>query len=260
MLFSSTRIALLACGALLSTATGRASILTFDNCGTSATSAIQTSCFGGSVNQNYGDRVTGANADDAGASAERSYGENGEGYTPNVLTNYSTGLGWELGFSTLTNVIYMPVNVLTNPNNFLDITFTADPGFQARLLNFSLGAFFDTISQPGITSYSGVSVSVFDQSNSTLFSQSYNLDANTVNQTINVTGTNGGSLTLRLNLNNLVYNPDIGRFDREYVGIDNIRFAQQSAPAESVGEIPEPSTFALVAGAALLASFARRRR
>jgi hypothetical protein len=193
-------------------------------------------------------------------STERSYGENGEGYTPNILTNYSTGLGWDLGFSTLTNVIYMPVNVLTNPNNVLDITFTADPGFQARLLGFSLGAFFDTISQPGITSYSGVSVSVFDESNTVLFGQNYNLDANTVNQAINVTGTNGGSLTLRLNLSGLVYNPDIGRFDREYVGIDNIRFAQQSAPSQPGGEIPEPSTFALVASAALLGTFARRRR
>jgi hypothetical protein len=257
-MFSTSRIALLACSALLLAATGRASILTFDNCGTSATSAVQTSCFGGPVNQNYGDRVTGPNADAAGVSTERSYGENGEGYTPNVLTGYSTGLGWGLGFSTLTNVLYMPVNVLSNPNNVLDITFTADPGFQARLLGFSLGAFFDTFSQPSITSYTGVSLSVFDQSNTTLFSQSYNLDANTINQAINVTGTNGGSLTLRLNLSNLVYNPDIGRFDREYVGIDNIRFAQQSVQPD--GEIPEPSTFVLVAGAALLANFARQRR
>jgi hypothetical protein len=260
-MFSSTRIALLACGALLLTVNGRASILTFDNCGTSVTAAIQTSCFGGPVNQNYGDRVTGANSDAGGASTERSYGESGEGYTPNVLTSYSTGLGWGLGFSTLTNVLYMPVDALGNPSNVLNITFTADAGFQARLLGFSLGAFFDTFGQPNITSYSGVSVLVLDESNATLFSQNYNLDALSLNQAINVTGSNGGSLTLRLDLSGVLYNPDIGRFDREYVGIDNIRFAQQSAPTQpSGGEIPEPSTFALVGGAALLAAFARKRR
>lgn len=260
-MFINSRVVLAGIGFLILAAPSRASVLSFDSCGTSGTSAILNTCSGGIVNQNYGDRVTGTNTD-ANGTQDRSYGNSGEGFTPNILVNYSAGAGWGTGFSTLTNVLYLPVDTLTNPNNVLDITFTADSGYIPRLLGFSLGAFFDTFNQPNITSYSGVGVSVFTEGNVTLFSQSYTVDSNTTNQSFDLAGNAGGSLTLRLNLNSLAYDPNILRFDRESVGIDNIRFAQQTATtSESVNEsIPEPTTFALVGGAALVGCFIRRRR
>ena len=242
-------------------APSRASVLTFDNCGTSATSAILNSCSGGAINQNYGDRVSGTNTDASGTSSERSYGNLGEGFTPNIVVGYSTGAGWSTGFSALTNVLYLPVDVVNNPDNLLDITFTADPGFRARLLGFSLGAFFDLITFPNITSYSGIGITVFTEGNVTLFSQAYTLNSAGLNESLDVVGNDGGSLTLRMNLNSLTYDPGTFRFDRESVAIDNIRFAQQSSPTtpNNPEGIPEPSTFVLVGGAALGAYFLRRR-
>jgi hypothetical protein len=232
-----------------------ASILTFDSCGTSATSAILNSCSGGAINQNYGDRVTGANTD-ANGTEDRSYGESGEGFTPNIVTSYSTGFGWGSGFSALTNVIYAPGDVA-----FLNVTFTADPGFRARLLGFDLGAFFDLINFPNTTQYSGVNVSVFDENSTELFNQNYTVDINGVNQLINLQSGVGGFLTLSLNTSNLAWDPASGIFDRESIAFDNIRFAQTAATEPPpTGDIPEPSTFALVGGAALLAAWARNRR
>lgn len=238
----------LALSAVFST-TAQASILTFDTCGGSASTAITGTCNGGAVNQNYGDRVTNGNTDANGTGSDRTYGESGEGYTPNVTVAYSGGFGWSVGFSNLTNVIWVDGTV-----GVLNITFQADPGFQARLLGFSLGAFL-----PNPT-YDNVSVSISDESSALLYSNSYNLDANDLNQAINVQSGNGGFLTLTLDLSALPFDPQNGIFDRESIGIDNIRFAQSAVTEPpQTGELPEPSTFALVGGAALLGAWLRRR-
>lgn len=228
----------------------QASILTFDSCGTSASSAIATTCNGGAVNQNYGDRVTNGNTDANGSGSDRTYGESGEGYTPNVTVSYNTGFGWSTGFSNLTNVIWLDGSL-----GVLNITFQADAGFQARLLGFDLGAFL-----PNPT-YQNVDVRITDELSNTLFSNTYSVGSNSVNQAINVTSGNGGFLTLTLDTSRLAYDPLNGIFDRESIGIDNIRFAQQSVEPEppTNGELPEPSTFALVGGAALLGAWLRRR-
>ena len=162
-----------------------ASILTFDACGGSATAAILNSCFGGAINQGYGDRVTGLGTD-AGGTQDRSYGNGGEGFTPNILTSYNTGFGWDTGFGTLANVMY--VDGITA---VLNMTFSADAGFRAQILGFSLGAFL-----PPSGGYNGVNVSVRDQSNSLLFNQTYNVGATDINQLLNVQSSLGGSLTL----------------------------------------------------------------
>lgn len=230
-----------------------ASVLTFDSCGTSATSAIVSSCSGGAINQSYGDRVQSANTD-ANGTQDRSYGESGEGFTPNITTSYSVAFGWSSGFGSLTNIIYAPGDTA-----FLTVTFSADAGYHARLLGFDMGGFFDLINFPNTTQYTGINVSVFNESNTQLFTQNYNLDAMGVNQLINVQSGAGGSLTLRLDLSNLAWDPNNGIFDRESVGLDNIRFAQTAASTTPNGDVPEPSTLTLVGLAGLGAFFLRRR-
>ncbi len=237
-------------------APGQASILTFDTCGGSATAAITTTCSGGSLNTNYGNRVSGANTD-ANGSQDRFYGESGEGYTPNIAVGYSSGgFGWGIGFSNLTNVVWVDGNL-----GILNITFTADPGFRARLLGFDLGAFPDFINS-AIDTYDDVAVSVSDENSSVLFNNSgnfYTVGPEGINQIINVASGNGGSLTLSLDLSRLAFGS--GVFDRESVGIDNIRFAQEAVNPDPppTGNVPEPSTFALVGGAALAGAWLRRR-
>jgi hypothetical protein len=238
-------------GSLFGTSSLEASILTFDTCGGSGTAAILTNCSGGSVNPNYGDRVT-STTTDANGTQDRSYGESGEGFTPNITVGYSSGFGWGTGFSNLTNVIYTD-----GASGLLDITFSADSGFRARLLGFSLGAFL-----PPQNGFQGVSVSIFDESNTQLFTQSYSVAASDVNQVISVQSGDGGFLRLRLDVTALNFNPGIFDFSRESVGIDNIRFAQAATttePPPSGGDVPEPSTFALVGGVALIGALLRRR-
>jgi hypothetical protein len=233
-----------------SASVGSASILTFDSCGVSATAAIVTQCSGGSVNPNYGDRVSGSSTDAASPAPDRSYGEAGEGYTPNVVTSISGGLGWGFGYGLLTNVVYVQ-----GVNGLLDVTFTADTGFRVGLLDFNLGAF-----APPQNGYQGIGITVRDETNALLYNQTVNVGVTDLTQLINVQSGVGGSLTLRLDVTALAFDPENFVFDRESIGIDNIRFSQTAASSQPSGDIPEPSTFALVGGAALLAAWARKRR
>lgn len=232
----------------------QASILTFSDCGTSTTGALSNpaGCNGSNINPIYGDRVTGANTD-AGGTEDRSYGEAGEGYTPNVVSTISNAFGWGTGFGLLTNVIY--VDGIAGQ---LTVRFDADPGFRVRLHGFDLGAFL-----PPVNGYNPVVVTVTNEANAILFTDTYAVGSSGVNEEFGVLlvqSGNGGSLTLSLDTSGLAFDTNAFIFDRESVGIDNIRFSQSAAtePPPS-GDIPEPSTFALVGGAALLAAYARRR-
>jgi hypothetical protein len=226
----------------------QASILTFDSCGTSATSAILTQCSMGLVNPAYGDRVTGATTDAASPAPDRSYGEAGEGYTPNVVTDITGARGWGFGYGLLTNVIFAEGTA-----GLLNLTLTADAGFRVGLMSFDLGAF-----APPQGGYQGIGLTVRDETNALLYNQTVTVDATDLTQLINVQSGNGGFLRLTLDVTSLPFDASNFVFDRESVGIDNIRFNQTAA---STGQdVPEPTTFALVGGAALLLAVRARRR
>jgi len=234
---------------LVSAPDAYATVLTFDGCGSSATTAILLTCNGGSINPNYGDRVSGTNSD-AGAFSltDRTYGQAGEGFTPNVLTTISSSaVGWSTGYGLLTNVIFT-----SQPTGILTVNFAADAGFFVRILSFDLGAFFPTGQSP--QQYFGVNVSITNQGNVELFNQTVNPETTTLNFNPNATSDIGGSLTLTLNNSQLEFDAGLQIFDRESVAIDNIRFDQGS------NFVPEPSSVGLTAlGAGLIAFFRRKK-
>ncbi|MDX2266520.1 MAG: PEP-CTERM sorting domain-containing protein [Bryobacter sp.] len=240
---------------------GQATTLTFDNCGGSTSAAVFTGtlgCSGGSVNPVYGDRVTGANAD-AGAPGDRFYTIGSEGATPNVTTSYSNAFGWASGFGLLTNILYAGGDL-----GILDITFTADPGYRVQVNGFQLGGFFAP--EGG---FQNVVVSLFEDINTTLYTDTFTVtEQNTTVDTLTIQSSLGGSLTLRLDVRSLAWDPEFFTYDRESVGIDNITFSQsgtgptappQTGPTNENSEVPEPSTFVLMGSAAVLGVWLRRR-
>ena len=88
-------------------------------------------CF---VPQDYGDRVAGLTQNVAGGTF--TYGNLGEGFTPNVLVSYGPSLTgarlWSDSYGDLNHIVW---NSVFAP---LEITFTADPGFVVRLHDFDL--------------------------------------------------------------------------------------------------------------------------
>jgi hypothetical protein len=251
----------------LTATSAQATILTFDNCGGSGSAAIIGICSGGAVNQSYGDRVTGANTDAGGTGHDRFYGVGSEGFTPNIAVSYNNGFGWFSGFSLLTNVLYVGGDL-----GFLDITFTADPGYRAHVSGFDLGAFL-----PPEGGYQNVIVSIYEDINNPFFTQTLTVGESGASfNNITAIGSVGGSVTLRLDVRNLAWDTEAFIFDRESVGIDNIVFSQsaeiiQPPPGSGTnegnggeglpdGDIPEPGTFVLVGGAALVGLYIRRRK
>jgi hypothetical protein len=91
------------------------------------------------VNQAYGDAVTSTTMP-----GNLQYGENGEGFTPNVVVDYGplspTNANpdlWSTGYGDLTNVLFKD----TDGFAYLQVTFTADPGYRVRLHSWDMAAF-----------------------------------------------------------------------------------------------------------------------
>lgn len=92
------------------------------------------------IDQDYGDRVVTTND----VLNNFQYGVGGEGFTPNVITEYVGATGfdpnlWSTGYGDLTNIYFDDDD---NNGNF-GIEFTADPGFEVGLHGFDLAWFFD---------------------------------------------------------------------------------------------------------------------
>ena len=118
-----------------------ATVLEFDQIRVSG--EVVPTISGNAVPQDYGDRVTGAVVDVAGG--QFTYGNAGEGYTPNILVEYFTGAAtatnpgvsiWQTGYGDLTNVIFGNNNSLS-----LNVRLTADPGYQVQLYHFDLAGY-----------------------------------------------------------------------------------------------------------------------
>lgn len=202
-----------------------ATILTFD----------ATGIFNGAVlDQNYGDRVTGP------SNAFGSYGTTDGNYTPNVLVDNGLMQArlWTTGYGNLTNVFYEDQDGVD-----LSFTLTADSGFLVRLQSFDLASF------GAVGTITPEAVSVRDGSGNLLFA----LDSLTVSSTARNT------LTPQVAASQLVVTIRASALglSSDNVALDNITFSQEAAPTDGV---PEPGTWATVAGALIGLLVVRRRR
>lgn len=218
----------------------QASILTFDPCGTSS-GAILGACYGGVINPLYGDRISQAQSD-AGSSGDRVYSNEGEGFTPNILTTINGAFGWGAGFGSLTNAIFADGYTGT-----VKLTFTPDPGYKAKILSFSMGAML-----PPDQGFNDIIASVLDGSDRVLWSSTYtSFGSIDIHQLIGVEGDDGDPITLVFDLRALTFDPSSGSFEREMIGFDNIAFSQRAvdphSESQTNSEVPESSTFFLAA-------------
>ena len=231
----------------------RASVLTFDQIRVGG--IVESTISGNAVPQDYGDRVTGSPMDVSGG--EFTYGNLGEGFTPNVVVEYFGGSATPVGpavalwtdlYGDLENVLFGNQNSGT-----MNILFTADPGFTVQLYGFDLGGWPSA-------DYTIAGVSVFD-GGTTRFSQSNVLVEG------NASGPRhtsfefavplaGSQLLVQVDYSNLPGN------QQDNIGIDNVRFGQSPPPGPGPGPgpvpVPEPSTGLLLAIS--LAGLALRRR
>lgn len=230
------------------------SILTFDSCGTSS-GAILHSCYGGSINPLYGNRVLSSHTD-IGLMGERFYSTSGEGFTPNILTTIDGAFGWGQGYGGLENII-----AADGYTGVIRITFYPDQGYKARIISFSMGAMM-----PPAEGYNGISVSVFDEHEGMLWTQSYSAFGSIdIEQLINQEGSAGSPISLVFDLRSLSFDPLLGIFDRELIGFDNVAFSQVLVEPNldfvSSDDVPEISTDAMsTLGLVFIAIILYRRR
>lgn len=187
----------------------------------------------GFVPQDYGDRVGGLSQSVLGGTF--SYGNLGEGFTPNVLVSYGLGARlWSDSYGDLNHIVW---NSVFAP---LEITMTADPGFLVKLHDFDLGGWPNW-------DYTINSIQVLDGENNLLFSQNnvyVEGDSNGPRHShFDLPSIQAESLLLRIDMLNLG-----GQYDR--IGIDNIRFSQSEARAnDGPSNVPEPNSALLLAAA-----------
>ena len=204
-----------------------ATILTFDVAGGVTDFAV--------INQSYGDNVS-SSPDGAG----HSYGVGAEGFTPNVAVAYgSAGEDpslWTTGYGDLTNVHF---NDLDGDTTFT-VRFTADAGFVVRLLDFDIASFLSGgQSIAGLEVRNGATNAILFSLGSTFITGATHLQiapdvaANDLILEIDLTGLGGAS---------------------DDIGIDNVRFGQESVEASEAG------TLALMGGALSVVGWAARRR
>ncbi|MDP3279705.1 MAG: PEPxxWA-CTERM sorting domain-containing protein [Nitrosomonas sp.] len=195
---------------------------------------------------NYGD-IPGSYGDNVNAASDAvgSYLV-GNGYTPNVTTDYRTWQistdtvafnnldFWATGYGDLTNVAFS----VTSSNHFAEITLVPEPGWAIRLNSFDVGGYY-------LADHPSSQVRILDGTSNTIlidYSPVTILGTGGTHSTFTPGLTHEGPLSIRFGYND--WN----------VGIDNINFDQ-------VAVVPEPETYAmLLAGLGLVGFMARRRK
>ena len=223
----------------------RATVLIFDQARDAVSGTIvEPTSPGANVPQDYGDRVTGSPMDVLGG--QFTYGNEGEGFTPNIVVDYFSGGNvalWTVQYGDLNNVMFSTAN-----SNHMNVQLTADTGFDVLLYGFDLAGWPNA-------DYTIDAVSVFS-GGTTLFSQ------NNVVIEGDFTGPqhtsfdfasplSGSQLLIEIDFNNIT-----GGI-QDNIGIDNIRFGQNPPPV-----IPEPISAVLfvVGGATVgLRMFLKRK-
>ena len=221
----------LAGAAVLLAASAQASVLTFDL-------NPDVPDFG-DIPGNYGDNVN------AASDAVGSY-LMGNGYTPNVTTEYRT---WQISTNTVAynNLDFWHTNYgdlskvaysVTSADHFAEITLVPEPGWAIRLNSFDLAGY-------SVTDHPNSQVRILDGTSNTVlidYSPLTILGSGGTHSSFTPGLTYNGPLSIRFGYND--WN----------VGIDNINFDQVAA-------VPEPETYAmLLAGLGLIGFMARRRK
>ncbi len=180
---------------------------------------------GVSVDQTYGDRVSGS--PDSNGHAYSIIPGAGLGLTPNVAVEFVTGGDnlnlWSGGYGDLSTVLYKASS--TNSDH-LEITFTADPGFEVGLFGFDLAAFGSNLPVDGME--------IRDGFGNVLWSQGSTLIP-------------GAAAHASFDFASGLFAPQL-TLDLDYataaslMGIDNIHFAQRAG-----AQVPEPASACLVA-------------
>ncbi|BAU49215.1 hypothetical protein SVA_2667 [Sulfurifustis variabilis] len=241
--FLSVSVALLALGFI---AESRATVLTFDETRSATGSTVIPTTSGSSVQQDYGDNVTGSSMDVTGG--QFTYGNDGEGFTPNVVVDYSSGTAvslWTTQYGDLTNVAFANSLPGTTPNA-LNVLLTADPGYEVQLYHFDLAGWSNT-------DYVIDGVSVFGDSLA-LYSQADVLVQGDIVGPRHTafdfaTPLSAQQLLIEIDFGNLA-----GGF-QDNIGIDNIRFGQ-TPPV--VVPVP-PAAWLFFSALVGLAGMARRK-
>lgn len=191
----------------------------------------------GDIPGSYGDNVN------AASDAVGSY-LMGNGYTPNVTTEYRT---WQISTNTVAynNLDLWHSNYgdlskvafgVTSADHFAEITLVPEPGWAIRLNSFDLAGYY-------VSDHPGSQVRILDGASNTVlldYSPVTILGAGGTHSTFTPNLTFAGPVSIRFGYND--WN----------IGIDNINFDQVTA-------VPEPETYAmLLAGLGLLGFMARR--
>ena len=221
-------------------------ILLFDQTRDSSThTQVLPTGSGSSLEPDYGDRVTGAVQPVPGG--EFTYGEAGEGFTPNVVVDITAGAGaalWQRDYGDLVNVAFGP-----RGSNQLQVDLTADAGFEVLLHGVDLGGWPNT-------DYTITAVRVLDAATAVFSSGPFLVEGHASGSGHSAISfaqaLHGQSRRIEIDFSNL---PE-GQHDN--IGIDNIRFGQNPP---GIPAVPEPSGgLLLAAGLVAMASLIRRRR
>lgn len=224
----------------------RATILLFDQTRDAAThSQVLPTGSGSSLEPDYGDRVSGLLQ--AVPGGQFTYGDGGEGFTPNVMVDITSGASmalWQLDYGDLVNVAFGLQGATR-----LQVDLRADPGFEVVLHGFDLAGWPNA-------DYTIGALRVLDGTSPLFTTGSVLVEGN-------ATGPRHTAVTFAqaLHGNSLRIEIDIGNLpagQQDNIGIDNIRFGQTPP---GVVPVPEPPGAAMLAlGLAAIGWLARRRR
>lgn len=221
---------------------GRATVLVFDQERDAATRTIVgPTSSGGRLPPDYGDNVTGAAMPVLGGVF--TYGEEGEGFTPNVeLDIFAAGATptdshvrlWQEGYGDLVNVIFTE-GPGTQGAPLLSVRLTAAPGYEVDLYGFDLAGFGSDYTIAGVSVLAGGTV-LYSEANVQVEGDTSGPGHTTIAFAETLSAP---ELLLEIDISNLAAGI------QDNIGLDNLRFGQ------TLLAVPEPATLLFVAMAIL---------